>query len=768
MAELTIKVKAATEEAQKAFKDMVKNIDGISKQVEEFSSRGSIAMSSFIGNFASTQTIRALDLLKDGLHEVFFGSIREAAEAQQVVHDFANSLKLTGQFSENSVKDFEEYAKEVQKTTKYTDDAIIKNAAYIESLTGLNEKGLKRVSDASVQLASVLGIDLRSAGEMLVKAFNGSTTTLERAGVRFQKTGDDAKDFETILKTIEDRWGGKAQSDLNTYSGRVTQLGKAFGELQEAVGKSLVNSDKVNGFYSFLAETMFNLADAISEASDASDRMNKNMGKLYETQYGGNRQTNRPSLDVPEINQLLDEVTGQLTTPEKAKPEFLTQSQIAAIEKASEAEKKRQESIKKFTIETAELGLQGVSRIEEEKKKKLNELVEAYGGQKKVQELNAEEAASFSSNQHKITMEYLEKEAKFKKETSEKEEKLKHDIFEREKKRAEDIRKIREEQQKNLDEAVTKGSQGIFSKIKTPYFENNKQVEQFKDRVNTGRALGVGAQVLNGEAGARNLLTSGISAIPVYGQALAPIVDALSRGPDYVKSMIKQFMEAVPMLISNIVEATPAVFDAIIEQLPRMIDSLISSVPRLVDSLVKALPRMVEELSRNIPTIINSFIEHMPEIIISFQLMMPQIAVTFMESLVKNIPYLVSNIAVALYNAVVDIFNKLNPFSGDSAVGGFFDSLGFAEGGYVKKVPGGFPNDSFPARLTQGEFVIDQSTSKKLDNFLNGQTDNSGVLNQILALLNSPMSVETSVQVNQQTFANIILELSRQNRRLSA
>jgi len=91
-----------------------------------------------------------------------------------------------------------------------------------------------------------------------------------------------------------------------------------------------------------------------------------------------------------------------------------------------------------------------------------------------------------------------------------------------------------------------------------------------------------------------------------------------------------------------------------------------------------------------------------------------------------------------------------------------------AEGGMVPK---GFNNDNFPASLTSGEYVIDRSLTSKLNDFLsgNGQGGSSGVtdtlLAQILEKLSEPQIVETSVNVNESAFADIMLDLSRNNAR---
>ena len=88
-----------------------------------------------------------------------------------------------------------------------------------------------------------------------------------------------------------------------------------------------------------------------------------------------------------------------------------------------------------------------------------------------------------------------------------------------------------------------------------------------------------------------------------------------------------------------------------------------------------------------------------------------------------------------------------------SGVGKVKSFLGFAEGGYV---PGGFPNDTFPARLTSGEFVIDNSLTDRLENYLNSQ-DKGG----------SSQPVKIVLQVGEKQLADVMLNINRQGFRLS-
>lgn len=126
-----------------------------------------------------------------------------------------------------------------------------------------------------------------------------------------------------------------------------------------------------------------------------------------------------------------------------------------------------------------------------------------------------------------------------------------------------------------------------------------------------------------------------------------------------------------------------------------------------------------------------------------------------------------------------------NPFEAitqavKGALGFFQDSfrqmlkggLPFAQGGMV---PRGFNNDTFNARLSSGEYVIDRSLTGRLSDYLDAQKPQSNgnsmtvvdLLSKILSTMQSEKTINTSVDFNGDTLANIILELNRSNARMA-
>jgi hypothetical protein len=75
--------------------------------------------------------------------------------------------------------------------------------------------------------------------------------------------------------------------------------------------------------------------------------------------------------------------------------------------------------------------------------------------------------------------------------------------------------------------------------------------------------------------------------------------------------------------------------------------------------------------------------------------------------------------------------------------------------------------------LTPGELVVPRDMVGELGAFLNGQRSeapgsDAAMLSAIYAAVSGPIVVKAEAKVNQQAFADIILQLNRQNARLIA
>ena len=353
----------------------------------------------------------------------------------------------------------------------------------------------------------------------------------------------------------------------------------------------------------------------------------------------------------------------------------------------------------------------------------------------------------------------------------------------------------------------------------------------FVTKIKTG-GLGLGANLLKGAEGARAAL-GGVADLLAPG--LGGIVTELSKGPDHVKQMVREFTKALPILIENVIASIPIVlqeiaqgFDVVVERMAERSDVIIEA---LVRGLIKAAPSVAiataQAMAVTLPKALlgqlkpgfSKLGQGVGDSASGFIKKIGQGAENFFNKIIKGgedfIKKIVDGIK-SIFEAIFDAFKGLLgggsggkfqalnmavpgigrvlkevPVIGDLISGGsggftgIFDNVfgsfggsfgraasgigdffGFADGA---DIPMGFDNDTFgPAFLSSGEAVITRGTTEKMNDFIDNRLPflESSVA-KLSDAMSRPMSVSSSVQLNEREFANIILELNRTNTRLA-
>lgn len=311
-----------------------------------------------------------------------------------------------------------------------------------------------------------------------------------------------------------------------------------------------------------------------------------------------------------------------------------------------------------------------------------------------------------------------------------------------------------------------------------------------------------------GKEGAKEL-TKGVAVAvgtalggPAVGQIVGPIADILLQGGDQIKENINSMVEMLPTVIDTFVDAIPVLIETLANKSDEIIIALVNASPRIVVALAKSMPIVARELVIALGNLLRAFAtqfsNEIGKVISNITKAGPQFtnsiisgAKTFISTLIERLKEgfrQVGNIFSTIANAFIDPMNRLiervkSALSGGSAgkkVSSGFQklgkSLGFATGGAI--VQGTGNRDTVPALLTPGEVVVDRTTGPKLMRFLDlvdsssntGQptdTSNSEILVKILEAVQKPMQVTATTEVDGEAFANIILNLNRQNARLA-
>lgn len=151
-------------------------------------------------------------------------------------------------------------AQALQRNTRFGDEAIIAQQAYVKSL-GISTEQTKEIIEASVDLAAAMNISLESAVMNTTKTLSGMQGELgEKLPAAFKNlTAEQLKAGEGIV-FIREQFKGTAEEETQTLSGSLDQMSNAVGDAGEALGGMLAPAIIASaGAVTFLAESFQSL-----------------------------------------------------------------------------------------------------------------------------------------------------------------------------------------------------------------------------------------------------------------------------------------------------------------------------------------------------------------------------------------------------------------------------------------------------------------------------------------------------------------------------
>jgi len=217
-------------------KDLDKSMGGLDRSSKGADKAGrGLAASVFLGTVAYQAAAKAVRFFTGFVKE----SIAASAEQERVERSLAAALEITGRPVDSLSQHFKTYASELQKSTIYGDEAIIKAQTLLVQLTNLDKDGLDRATKGTIGLASVMGMDLNAAANLVSKAMSGQASALGRYGIQVDATKSKEEQRAQVMAKLEEFYG-RATAETETYSGKLAQLKNAYGDMQEAAGKALL------------------------------------------------------------------------------------------------------------------------------------------------------------------------------------------------------------------------------------------------------------------------------------------------------------------------------------------------------------------------------------------------------------------------------------------------------------------------------------------------------------------------------------------------
>lgn len=705
----------------------------------------------FAAAFAGAQVVRGIQ------------AITEAASVQEdAINALNTSLKLAGTFSEEASQDFQNFASALQEVTTIGDETTLQLAALARNFTQTNQQ-TQELTAAALDLSAATGISLESAVINLGKTLGGLTGELgETVPALKELTAEQLRAGEGIA-FVQERFEGAAESLRNTFSGAVEAASNSFGDFLEELGFAITQNPAV-------IEALNQLSQAFSEISSfVSDNRDEIAVFVREGISGLIRALAVLAEAVVDnfdtINRTI-QTFGQLAllTFQSVK-QGLSGIALVFVELARSFEFYRE--VLAFAVGDTDGAVQSIRENREALAALSEEIKSDIEGTAK------DSVAAFNNLIDTINAPNLTPENNALLKTLQLISEQLTDIADK----AEDI------DVSNItgpgasgggagpaEFAAGAGIGGLFTELVDEFATKIvAATDFFVDSVTevgnnlAEAALGIGTSLKNiivsGAEGfadkaedeqvkiakqsaqafvaeSAGLLTDAF--LPGAGQFVTALLE-LAKDPESFQAFIQGFTKALPEVIDSLVEALPVIIDGLVEALPQIIQAFIDAIPQIIDAFIDALPEIIAVLIENAPRIAIAFVNALIEAA-------PKIAVAIVQGIGEGLKRVFDNL-------VEDIKDFLGTGGGGGTlgralsgdVGGAFGEVagafGFANGGVV---PPGFPNDSFPARLTSGEVVLNEEQQQSLM---------------------GPITV--NLVLNEETIASTILELNRDNRRLA-
>ena len=166
-------------------------------------------------------------------------SVKAFAEDQKAAAVLAKTLENVNQgYATDMV---ENYIHKTEALYGVLDDKLRPAFASLLVATGDAAKS-QQLLQTALDVSAGTGKDLESVTAALSKAYLGNTTALARLGAGLSSAQLKGKSFNDIIATLNQNFAGQAATAADTYQGKIDRLNVAFANMQETIGKGIVDA----------------------------------------------------------------------------------------------------------------------------------------------------------------------------------------------------------------------------------------------------------------------------------------------------------------------------------------------------------------------------------------------------------------------------------------------------------------------------------------------------------------------------------------------
>lgn len=253
--EINLETAAALKDLSKFQSGINKELGAVEKSLSGLKSVGAGIAAAVSAGFAA---FKIAEFLKDG--------IDAAAEAEVAVGKLANQLRISGDFSQEALSQFTQFADSIERATGVTAELVLEQSGVAKAF-GLSNEQTQKLIKAAIELSAVTGDTLDTSVQQLIKSYNGQSKALEATVSDVRGLTKEQLAAGAAIDLIADKFSGTAAKSFDTFSGSLKNAERAFGDIGEEVGRSVVNNTKLISLINKVAKAFDALVDTIANNS---------------------------------------------------------------------------------------------------------------------------------------------------------------------------------------------------------------------------------------------------------------------------------------------------------------------------------------------------------------------------------------------------------------------------------------------------------------------------------------------------------------------
>jgi hypothetical protein len=238
--------------------DLKKKLGTSSKEVETFGDKvskfGKVAAAAFAAAAAAAAAYAG---------KLAIEGVKAAIEDEAAQKRLALALENATGATEAQIKATEESILQQSLQTGVADDQLRPALQRLAVATGSLSKANDLLA-VSLDVAAATGKPLEAVNNAIAKAAEGNTASLARLGIGLSAAELRTMSMTEVTAKLSELFGGAAQTQANTFEGRIQRLKVAFDETKESVGAALLPI--IEKLLTFITETFI---PNIGKAKDA-------------------------------------------------------------------------------------------------------------------------------------------------------------------------------------------------------------------------------------------------------------------------------------------------------------------------------------------------------------------------------------------------------------------------------------------------------------------------------------------------------------------